>query len=77
MSKKASGKHYTSKGLVGKAFGGLPDPRSEVEKWSDKFKAFKKGRNVWFTIENPDKTQTNKKQIRVNGKDLYGDWRAY
>ena len=37
--------------------------------------AWKKGRNVVLTIENPNKTETNKRFIKVNAKDIWGEYR--
>ena len=37
-------------------------------------KAFKLGKNVMVTIENPNKLETNKRFIRVNAKDI---WRTF
>ena len=37
--------------------------------------AWKRGRNVVLTIENPNKTETNKKFIKVNAKDIWGEHR--
>jgi len=37
--------------------------------------AWKKGRKVVLTIENPNKTETNKRFIKVNAKDLWGEYR--
>jgi hypothetical protein len=34
--------------------------------------AWKRGRNVVLTIENPNKNETNKRFIRVNARDLKG-----
>lgn len=34
--------------------------------------AWKKGKNVVFTIPNPNPNETNKKFIRVNARDLKG-----
>lgn len=34
--------------------------------------AWKKGRNVVFTIPNPNPNETNKRYIRVNARDLRG-----
>lgn len=34
--------------------------------------AWKKGKNVVLTIENPNKNETNKKFIRVNALDVWG-----
>jgi hypothetical protein len=61
--KKSSGKNYTSKG----------ERRSSMStKVKDagltllrKMEALSKGKDVWFTIDNPNKNETNKRQIRV------------
>ena len=37
--------------------------------------AWKKGRKVVLTIENPNKTETNKRYIKVNAKDIWGEAR--
>ena len=73
--KKSSGKNYTSKG-----------ERNNVSKWScqnvikdlsvldmvsDKMKAFKQGKDVYVTIPNPNKNETNKRFIRVNAKTVW------
>ena len=36
-----------------------------------KMAALRKGKDVWFTIDNPNKNETNKRQIRVkrNGRE--------
>ena len=78
--KKSSGTHYTSKGVVGtnkQLSNAIRRDRSVVDVHMSKFAAFKKGRNVWFTIENPNPQETNKKFIRLKGKDLYGNYRDY
>jgi len=51
--------------------------RSETDKIIGKFDAFRKGRDVMFTIDNPNPKETNKRKIRVSGKVLYGDFRKY
>tara|TARA_B100000768_G_scaffold53034_2_gene51509 strand:- start:386 stop:646 length:261 start_codon:yes stop_codon:yes gene_type:complete len=37
--------------------------------------AWKKGKRVVLTIENPNKTETNRRFIKVSGKDLWGEYR--
>jgi hypothetical protein len=67
MSKKSSGKTYTSKG----------ERRSSVstktkdpgQKMLNLQKAWLKGLNPWITIENPNKNETNKRFIRVRMND--------
>ena len=38
---------------------------------SDKMKAFKQGKDVYVTIPNPNKNETNKRFIRVNAKTVW------
>ena len=37
--------------------------------------SWKRGRNVVLTIENPNKNETNKRFIKVNAKDVWGEHR--
>lgn len=41
------------------------------ERVINQLKAFRKGKNVVVTIENPNKEQTNRPFIRVNAKDIW------
>jgi hypothetical protein len=41
------------------------------ERLQNQLKAFRKGKNVVITIENPNKEETNRRFIRVNGKDFF------
>lgn len=43
-----------------------------LRKLLNKFDAWKKGKNVMLTIDNPDTTQTNMRQIRVSARDVWG-----
>ena len=68
--KKASGKHYTSKGqvpTVNKKV--LNSIRSDYLKSDmrivNQMRALHKGKDVVMTIENPNKTETNKRFIKV------------
>lgn len=61
--KKASGKHYTSKGERKSSISTkVKDPALTLLR---KMAALNKGKDVWFTIDNPNKNETNKRQIRV------------
>lgn len=61
--KSASGKHYVSKG---ERRSSMKTPnRDPAQKMLNKMAALKKGKSVYFTMENPNKEQTNKKFIRV------------
>lgn len=68
--KKASGKHYTSKGqvpTVNKKI--LNSIRSDYigsqERIVNQMRALHKGKDVVFTIPNPNKEETNKRFIKV------------
>lgn len=75
MAKKGgSGKTYTSKGerknVASSTLNGVRDSVTGAEKMLNKQKAWKKGRNPWVTIENPNKQETDKRFIRVRYNDL-------
>jgi hypothetical protein len=44
---------------------------SEIEKIANKYTAFKKGKNVMLTVENPNKLEINKRFIRVPAKQVW------
>lgn len=48
------------------------DDRTVLDKQADKFDAFTRGKKVYFTIENPNPLETNKRFIRVDGATYYG-----
>lgn len=71
MGKKASGKHYTSKGeRISSMKTATRNPSDRV---MNQLKAWLKGKNVVLTIENPNKNETGKRFIRVNARDIWGD----
>ena len=66
--KKSSGKHYVSKGERRSSISTRnTDP---AQRLLNKIHALKKGKDAVFTIENPNKNETNKRfiKVRVNGK---------
>lgn len=77
MGKKSSGKHYTSKGErrnVSRATTtGMKRARDPSEKLINIQTAYWKGQNPWVTIENPNKSETNKRFIRVKTNTLWGN----
>jgi hypothetical protein len=80
MASRKTRAKYTSKGTVGtnrQLTKAIRRERSGAEIHMAKFKAFLKGKNVYFTIENPNPNETNKKLIRVKGSDIYGNYRNY
>lgn len=69
MGKKASGKHSTSKGERRSSMSTKnTDPGVRM---MNKMDALNKGKDVYFTIDNPNKSETDKRQIRikVSGRD--------
>lgn len=79
MGKKKQRAHQVSKGdrnNVSKAL--INDVRkntSGAERMVNKVTAWKQGKNPWITIENPNKTETNKRLIRVKANDYFGSYR--
>lgn len=61
--KRSSGKTYVSKGERKSSISTkIKDPATKLLRKMD---ALNKGKDVWFTIANPNKNETNKKFIRV------------
>lgn len=67
--KSSSGKNYTSKGER-RSSAKTPN-RDPGQKILNKMAALNKGKDVYFTMENPNKNETNKRFIRVkvSGRD--------
>jgi len=65
--KKASGKHYTSKGERRSSYG-VRDATDQ--RMLNKIHALNKGKDVVFTIANPNKNETNRPfiKVKVDGK---------
>jgi chorismate synthase len=80
MAKKGSGVKYVSKGerkadrSISKA---VRRDRDSFDIMAAKHRAYAKGHNVVLTVENPNPNETNKKFIRVNARDVYGDFRNF
>ena len=81
MSKPKNGRtSYTSKGIIGtnkKISNAVRAETPMIVKEIRKMDAFLKGKTVYFTIPNPNPNETNRKHIRVPGKELFGDWRTF
>jgi hypothetical protein len=68
--KRASGKHYTSKGerkVVNQKVSNAirSDYLQSNERFVNQMRALHKGKDVVLTIENPNKQETNKRFIKV------------
>lgn len=72
--KQKSRESKVSQGIVG-------HPRSSRDKTAPNYqllrairqrKAWQQGKNVVLTIENPDKSATNMRYIKVNARDYWG-----
>ena len=74
MGKKSREK-YVSKGErrnVAKS-GWTPMSKNTLGRAIRQRVAWSQGRNVVLTMENPNKTETNKKFIRINAREIWGD----
>lgn len=79
MSKKGSGtKGITSAGIHSNLTRSMVnsirrDYMETSERTMNQLKAFRAGKNVVVTMDNPNKTETNKPRIRVKARDV---WKA-
>jgi hypothetical protein len=77
MAKKTSRKKYTSKGIHSNVKSStirlLRADRDPLVKLENISRAWKKLMNPWITIENPDKSATNRRFIRVRTNDYWGN----
>lgn len=77
MGKKRFRKKLTSKRIHSNVNRGvlqaIRSERSYLTKLENISRAWKKLLNPWITIENPDKSATNKKFIRVRTNDYWGN----
>ena len=61
--KKSSGKHYTSKG---ERISSISTKVTDMgDKMLNKVRALKKGKDVWYTLDNPSKADTKAREVRV------------
>ena len=74
MGKKKLRSGETSKGIHGTTKSrSKTDPDYSTRRILNQQKAWMLGKNVVLTIDNPNKNETNKKFIKVNAKDIFGD----
>jgi hypothetical protein len=75
MAGKKSRDQYVSKGerrnvaksgCTKRAKGTLEHALRQRQAWS-------KGRNVVLTIDNPNKNETNRRKIKINAREVWGD----
>jgi hypothetical protein len=80
MGKKKQRKTRTSKGIHSSTNRAIwTAVRTERSSWDEhqfKLDAWKSLQNPWITVENPNKSQTNRKFIRVRANEYYGPPRA-
>lgn len=74
--KGGSGKNYTSKGERPNVAGWVKramrkDYMQSMERIINQAKAHSKGKRTVVTMANPNKNETNKRFIRVDGKDYF------
>lgn len=81
MGKKSTRSSYTSKGqgasVSSKLINAVRRDRPASFRLLNQIKAWEKGKKTMVTIENPDKSQTNKRYIRVEGNhaSAFGPWK--
>ena len=75
--KNSSGKNYTSKGerpnVKQSTINAVRSSRTFIERRASQVEAWKKGKRVMLTVENTNTNETNKKFIRVEARDVWGD----
>jgi hypothetical protein len=76
MGKKKHRKSLTSKGSQTSIRRSLVRDtnaaRPAIDGYLNKIDAWRDGKNPWLTIENPDKSATNRRHIRVRADEYYG-----
>jgi len=78
-SKAGKSKGYISSGKVptiSKKHKRLMKPSAD-EQFMNKFRAWIKGHDPWITIQNPNKTETNKPFIKVRASQYFADRKPY
>ena len=69
MAKKGSGKHYVSKGERRSC---MSNPNKDPgQRLMNQLTAFRDGKKTKVTIPNPNPNETNKRFIRVDGKQWF------
>ena len=80
MAKKRTRKKYISKGRHSTVTAGLTQAvraeRDHFDKLTFKANAWKKLQNPWLTVQNPNKSETNRPFIKVRANEWWGDPRA-
>lgn len=81
MGKKTKRAKYTSKGgprgVSKDTLKSMRSDRTDSDKIIDKLKVWSRGKRVMVTIPNPNKNETNKRFIRVEGTHpaAFGPWK--
>lgn len=79
MGKKKTRSKYTSKGahsaVSRSIINACRKDRRAIDRVINQLEAWSKGRRTMITIENPNKNETNKRFIRVEGNIVFGPWK--
>jgi len=79
MGKKAKRSKYISKGEVSSVSSStlkaMRKDRSYADYMISKLNAWSRGKRTMITIPNPNPNQSNKKFVRVEGREFFGDWK--
>lgn len=72
---KNSREKYTSKGIHGSSMKTKDTSAADYagKRLINQINAWKSGKNVVLTVANPNKTETNKPFIKINGKQAWGN----
>ena len=81
MGKKKTRSKYTSKGSINNTSNKIKNAVRKDRPAGDRIlcqiRAWEKGKKTMVTIENPNKNETNKRFIRIEGNDprAFGPWK--
>lgn len=74
LGKKKSRDKYVSKGIVGTTKSrSRNDPDAKARRLRNQQEAWQQGKNVVLTVENPNKNETNRRFIKVNAREVWGN----
>ena len=79
MGKKAKRSKYISKGEVSSVSSSTLKAMRKDRSYADymicKLNAWSRGKRTMITIPNPNPNQSNKRFVRVEGREFFGDWK--
>ena len=74
LGKKKLRDKYISKGIVGTTKSrSRNDSDAKARRLRNQQEAWQQGKNVVLTVENPNKNETNRRFIKVNAREVWGN----